>query len=328
MHTEHGESDDATAIREVWRSRNLSPRVSIIVVSHARHDEIVGCLGDLTAQRTTVPFEVVLLLQAYPDGIPEQLAAEFSGALALSVYHAGRGLGVHVARNAALARSAGELVAFLDDDVRVPPEWLATLVPFYDERSVGGVGGFVRHPGSRRLVTRLLRPALGLSSRRYRIDWGGFHAIPWASHPERDQDADWLSGCNMSFRRVALEQVGGFDEGYGRYGFDDVDIGLRVRRAGWRLVSSQRLAVTHHPSPIARDALPDLVRDDEARRVRLVRRAIGTRPAWKVRYVARFAYHLIALTLQGIARGHPLLPLRAISGARRGLALYGRGPAG
>ena len=173
-------------------------------------------------------------------------------------------------------------------------------------------------------MTRLLRPVLGLSARRYRIDWGGFHAIPWASHPERDQDADWLSGCNMSFRRSVLEAVGGFDEGYGLYGYDDVDIGLRVRQAGWRLVSTRRLTIAHYPSPVNRDSLPELVREEEARRVRFVRRAIGDRPGWRARYLVRFSWHLLALALQGISRKCPSLPLQAVRGARQGLALYGQ----
>lgn len=314
----------SSRLREVWRAHGACPRVSVVVVSYRRANEIERCLTDLAAQRTTVRFEVVLILQSYPAGAPEQLAARFSAAFPLHVFHSDHGLGIHAARNAALAVSSGDIIAFLDDDVRVPPGWLDALVPYYTDARVGGVGGFVTHPGNRRLVTRLLRPVLGLSARRYRIDWGGFHAIPWASHPERDQDADWLSGCNMSFRRAALEQVGGFDEGYGRYGYDDVDISVRVRHAGWRLISTRRLEVHHFPSAINRDALPDLVRDEEARRVRLVRRAIGDRPAWRARYLARFGYHLIALSLQGLANGCPSLPLRAISGARRGLALYGR----
>ena len=299
------------------------PRVSIVVVSYRRHDEIRACLRDLDAQETTVPFEVVLVLQSYPDEVPEQIVAEFSGTLGLSAYHSERGLGVHGARNAAIARSAGDIISFLDDDVRVPRGWLDALVSYYDDPAVGGVGGFVRHPGSRRLSTRLLRPVLGLSASRYRIDWGGFHAIPWASHPEQDQDADWLSGCNMSFRREALDQVGGFDEGYGLYGYDDVDIGLRVRQAGWRLVSTRRLTVSHHPSAVNRAALPELVRDEETRRVRFVRRAIGDRRAWRLRYLVRFSWHLVALSLQGVARKAPSLPLQAVRGARRGLALYG-----
>jgi len=297
-----------------------------VVVSYRRHAEIRACLRDLDAQSTTVPFEVVLVLQAYPPGVPEALAAEFSSTLPVSTYHTDRGLGVHAARNAAVARSSGDIVAFLDDDVRVPPGWVDALVSYYENPSVGGVGGFVRHPGSRRLSTRILRPVLGLSASRYRIDWGGFHAIPWASHPERDQHADWLSGCNMSFRRVALDAVGGFDEGYGPYGYDDVDIGLRVRRAGWRLISTRRLTVEHYPSPVNRAALPDLVRDEEARRVMFVRRAIGDRPAWRARYLTRLAWHLVALSLQGVARGCPTLPFSAVRGARRGMALYGRAP--
>lgn len=312
-------------MREVCRTAIERPRVSVVVVSYRRHAEIEQCLADLAVQRTAVPFEVVLILQAYPLGIPERLAARFSRSFPLHVYHTNQGLGVHAARNAAIAHTSGDVIAFLDDDVRVPAHWLDALPPYYTDQSVGGVGGFVSHPGNRRIMSRLLRPVLGLSARRYRIDWGGFHAIPWASHPEQDQEADWLSGCNMSFRRVALERVGGFDEGYGRYGYDDVDVSLRIRRAGWRLISTRRLAVAHFPSAINRDALPELVREEEARRVRLVRRAIGDLPAWRARYLMRFACHLVAVSAQGIARGCPSLPLRAVGGARRGLALYGRG---
>lgn len=302
---------------------DTNPRVSVVIVSYRRFEEIEHCLSDLAAQRTGVSFEVVLILQAYPAGAPERLARTFSSAFPLRVYHSERGLGVHGARNAALARTSGEIVAFLDDDVRVPPTWIDALVPYYDDASIGGVGGAVSHPGSNRLTSRLVRPVLGLSSNRYRIDWGGFHAIPWSSHPAEDQDADWLSGCNMSFRRQALEQVRGFDEGYGSYGFDDVDICVRVRNAGWRLISTRRLAVEHFPSALNRESLPTLVRDEETRRVRLVRRAIGHRKAWRARYLARFSYHLIALTLQGIAKGHPTLALSAVSGARRGLEQFG-----
>ena len=306
------------------RAGDIAPLVSIIIVSFRRHAEIQRCLSDLADQATTVPFEVVLLLQAYPDGAPEELATAFGTAFPLSVFHSECGLGVHAARNAALARNSGEIVAFLDDDVRIPRDWIETMISYYRDPSVGGVGGFVQHPGNRRLATRVLRPLLGLSARRYRIDWGGFHAIPWSSHPTRDQEADWLSGCNMSFRRVALEHVRGFDEGYGPYGYDDVDVGLRIRRAGWRLVSTQRLAIAHRMSEVNRASLPDLVREEEARRVRFVRRAIGHRPAWRLRYLARFGIHLIALSLQGVARRCPTLPLHAVRGARRGLSLYAR----
>jgi GT2 family glycosyltransferase len=111
----------SVALREICRARETTQRVSVIVVSYRRHEEIVHCRDDLAAQIGAVPFEVVLLLQEYPSGVPEMLAERFSRAFPLSVFHADEGLGVHGARNASLTRSTGEIVAFLDDDVRVSP---------------------------------------------------------------------------------------------------------------------------------------------------------------------------------------------------------------
>src|SRR5690348_2866940 len=94
------------AIRTVAAAPAEPRRVSVIVISYRRADEIRACLRDLAAQRTTVSFEVVAMLQAYPAGVPEALATELSASLPLSVYHTDRGLGVHGARNAALERAS------------------------------------------------------------------------------------------------------------------------------------------------------------------------------------------------------------------------------
>lgn len=305
-------------------SRQDGPALSIVIISHRRHEELPHCLDDLVRQRTTVRFEVVLVLQAYPAGVPEWIERQYASRIPLRVATFDRGLGVHGARNAALPIVAGRIIAFLDDDVRLEPDWIEMLVSFYDDPAVGGVGGYVEHPGCRSFADRSLRPLLGLSARRYRIDWGGFNTMPWSSHPAAEQPADWLSGCNMSFRREALEHVGGFDASYGSYGFDDVDIGLRVRRAGWRLISSRRLAVRHFPSTINRPSFPELVREEEARRVLLVRKAIGHLPYWKARYALRFALQLVALFAQGLQRGCARRVVAgALLGARTGLRRHG-----
>ena len=299
--------------------------LSVVVVSYRRHEELLLCLEDLAAQRTASPFEVVLVLQAYPDGVPEMIERTYGGRLDLRVHAFANGLGVHGARNAAVPRARGDVIAFLDDDVRLRPDWVETLLPYYADPRVGGVGGYVRHPGCERAAVRLLRPLLGLASRRYRVDWGGFHTMPYSGHPHGDQAADWLSGCNMTFRREALLAAGAFDESFGSYGYDDVDIGVRIRALGWRMVSSRRLAVDHFPSAINRPPLPTLVREEEARRVLFVRKAIGARPFWRARYLARLAAHLVASTVHGASRGHPLLALSVLAGARAGLARYAAG---
>ena len=54
-------------------------------------------------------------------------------------------------------------------------------------------------------------------------------------HPEETWECDWLSGCFLMVRREAIEEVGRFDEGYRKY-FEDVDICLRMARAGWQVM--------------------------------------------------------------------------------------------
>ena len=300
-----------------------APALSIAIVSYRRADTLTLCLDDLAAQHTSVPFEVVLVLQAYPEGVAAQIERDYGHRLTLRIHEFATGLGVHGARNAAIDVVHAPIVAFFDDDVRVGADWVDTLMPYFDDPAVGGVGGYVENPGCRRLSVRLLRPVLGLSSRRYRIDWGGFHTLPFSSHSTTDQPADWLSGGNMAYRVTALAQAGQFDEAYGNYGYDDVDIGVRVRNAGWKLLTTKRLAVVHNPSPINRPSLTDFVREEEARRVLLVRKAIGHLPGWRQRYLLRFVLHLVATLVQGLSRGKPQLVLSAAIGARRGLARYG-----
>jgi GT2 family glycosyltransferase len=297
--------------------------LSLAIVSYRRADDLKLCLEDLAAQQTSVAFEVVLVLQAYPAGVADEIAQSFGHRLNLQIHEYQRGLGVHGARNAALKVVRGSIVAFFDDDIRVGPDWVETVMPYFDDPTIGGVGGYVANPGCRRLSVRVLRPMLGLASRRYRVDWGGFHTLPWSSHSETDQPADWLSGGNMAYRVEALAEVGEFDEAFGHYGYDDVDMGVRVRRLGWKLLTTKRLAVVHNPSAVNRPSLADFIREEEARRVLLVRKTIGHLPRWRQRYLLRFSLHFVATLVMGLRRGQPQLALSAAKGARRGLALYG-----
>lgn len=58
----------------------------------------------------------------------------------------------------------------------------------------------------------------------------------YAEHAPGDTfQCDWLSGCFLMVRREAIEQVGRLDEGYGKY-FEDVDLCLRMAKAGWQVL--------------------------------------------------------------------------------------------
>ncbi len=295
----------------------MQPDLSVIVASYKRCEPLELCLEDLAAQETSRPYEVILVLQAHPEGEGARIRERFAGRLDLQVAEYPEGLGTSRARNAGLAMARGEFVAFLDDDVRLPPTWVGAMLGFYDDPELGAVGGFVDHPGHYNPVRKAAYRMLGLTSNRYRIDWGGFNVGP-ASHPAQDQPAAWLSGGNMSFRRKAIEAVGGFDEALGSFWHEDVDVAHRVAKSGWKMISSARVAIDHYPSLINRPPLHSQMRERERSRVLFVWKAIGNEPFWRARYATRLVLHAAAMTVVGLAKLDPRIPFNVVRGGIEG----------
>ncbi len=295
----------------------MQPDLSVIVASYKRCEPLELCLEDLAAQVTSRPYEVILILQAHPEGEGARIRERFAGRLEFQIAEYEEGLGTSRARNAGLAMARGEIVAFLDDDVRLPRTWVGAMLGFYDDAKIGAVGGFVDHPGHYNPFRNAAYRMLGLTSSRYRIDWGGFNVGP-ASHPVEDQPAAWLSGGNMSFRRKAIEAVGGFDEALGSFWHEDVDVAHRVAKSGWKMISSARVAIEHYPSLINRPPLHSQMRERERSRVLFVWKAIGDEPFWRVRYATRLVLHAAAMAVVGLAKLDPRIPLNVVRGGIEG----------
>jgi histidinol-phosphate phosphatase family protein len=135
----------------------------------------------------------------------------------------GGGRGPAAARNVGWRAADSEWIVFLDDDVRLPTDWSEELLA--DLRSAGpetaGVQG---------------RIAVPLPAARAATDW------------ERStaglENADWAT-ADMAYRRLALAEVGGFDERFPRAYREDAELALRIRRRGWKLVHGRHSVV--HP---------------------------------------------------------------------------------
>jgi len=137
--------------------------------------------------------------------------------------------GAAAARNRGIAEAAGHIVAFTDDDCLVPPEWLERLADGYARHpEVAGVGGRIVAPPDvlrtravARLEDHVARNVYGAGEEEV---LGGFDCPAGGTN-------------NMSYRRDALLEVGGFDEGFPpRVWGEDADLKLRITRRGGRLL--------------------------------------------------------------------------------------------
>ena len=209
--------------------------------------------------------------------------------------------GLSAARNTGIAESGCDIVAFVDDDARIDPGWLDRIRDGYRATGVVGFGGFARPAWPRH------RPGWFPEE----FDWvvGCSHrGVPTTPAPVRN-----LLGCNMSFRRSALQTSGGFSTGLGRVGTlpsgcEETELCIRLRRDVRRsqIVFDPGLVVQHHVSP-NRTRLGYFIRRcwGEGRSKYLVGTMVGSGDALS----AEWSY---------VVRVLPAGVLRALAGALRG----------
>ncbi len=134
-----------------------------------------------------------------------------------------------MARNRGIRRAQGEIIAFTDDDCRVPHEWLARIVDGYARYpEVAGVGGYLDPPDNAVAHNVFARYERFVTSRIYRQ---GAHEIV-------GRLTDYPAGgtSNISYRKTVLDVVGGFDEWFPYAAAEDHDLRVRVQALGHQLL--------------------------------------------------------------------------------------------
>jgi GT2 family glycosyltransferase len=207
------------------------PRVSVIVPTRQRMASLQRALDSLAAQQTEVAYEVVVAVDGSTDGTVEMLES-FDGPPDLSWAMSPK-RGRAAACNAALAAARGEVLIVLDDDMQVVPDFV--------ERHCR------HHPaGSRVCVLGAVPVELDASSTRA----AGYVKRKFDEHLARLGDPGHLNlprsfyTGNASLRAEVLREVGGFDESFGVYGNEDVELALRLRAAG--------VTLAYDPEAVAR----------------------------------------------------------------------------
>ena len=180
-------------------------------------------------------WEVVVVDDASPDGTGEWLTAEamrWSGRL--RVVTPARNLGRAGARNLGAREARGDRLLFLDDDIVAPPGLLSAHLDLLTGAPGSGVIGIVR-------------------TERELIDGPHFHYIDTRGAAKcggPDVPARYLVTQNTSVPREVFRAVGGFDEAFRAYGFEDMEFGFRLEAAGlrFRLLKDPVPEHVHHHS--------------------------------------------------------------------------------
>jgi len=198
------------------------PSISVVVCSYNGSRTIRDTFEGL--KKLEYPnFEVIVVNDGSKDAT-ESIAKEYPFRL-ISIPNGG----LSNARNVGMRAATGEIVAYIDDDAIPDPHWLTYLAATFLTSDHVGVGGPNIPPASDGPIAECVSNSPG----------GPVHVLL------TDQEAEHIPGCNMAFRKAALEAITGFDPTF-RIAGDDVDLCWRLQQQGWTLGFNPAAMVWHH----------------------------------------------------------------------------------
>jgi len=202
------------------------PEISVVVPTYQRSASVLRLLRALDRQTLSAnEFEVVVVVDGSTDRTLEH-AREHAAAYLLKVIWKENG-GRASSCNVGIRAAAGRIVVLLDDDMEPTPAWLSSHLMAH--QGVGNLGVVGAAPI--RLPPEASGAAL-FAGRKFND-----HLLHLARKGEITGLREFYSG-NFSISRETILSVGGFDEAFRIYGNEDVDLGVRLRAAGVRLVYS------------------------------------------------------------------------------------------
>ncbi len=214
-----------------------APLISVIVVCWNAADVLGRCLDQLFAQ-DYAPREIIVVDDGSTDTtLAVARAAAERGELAIVA--SPRNSGCPSARNLGLERASGEIVAFIDADGFATPSWLGAIArAFTADRTIGGVASTVFFDDNPIVIN-------GAGGTVNRQGWAADLSMNESFEFARlAGEALYPMGCGMAVRREALERVGRFDDSMLNY-YDDVDYGIRLWRAGYKVLVAADAWVDH-----------------------------------------------------------------------------------
>ncbi len=179
--------------------------ITVAVCTRERPEDLSRCLSSLAASRVR-PHETIVVDNAPATAATRFVVDRFPGVR----YHCERRKGLSEARNAALDNATGEIVAFVDDDVVVPPDWLEHIHPCFDDPKVMVATGLI-------LPWELDTPAQLIFEQSFQYFHQGFRRRSFdAAYFEALRDKGvpvWSigAGANMAIRKCVFDQGARFD---------------------------------------------------------------------------------------------------------------------
>lgn len=229
------------------RQPENAPLVAIIVLNWNNAMDTLSCLDSLQQLDYPAPWIIVVDNGSTDDSVARIRAAYPS----IDLVETGENLGYAEGNNVGIRRGLEEQPAYiliLNNDTELHPDFLSQLVAEAESDPFIGVVGpkmyFFDPPDMVFAAGSFVRWDEG--SVEQRGIWQR-ESLVGPLYAERPEDVDFIIGCGVLFRSEALKQIGPYDSRY-FLNFEDVDICIRARQAGYRVRYTPHAVLYHKVS--------------------------------------------------------------------------------
>jgi GT2 family glycosyltransferase len=211
---------------------------TISIVNTNSKDLLLTCLGSLQNEDA----EIVVLDNASEDGSVDAVGERFPNLRVIAqAYRAGFAAN----HNTIIRETSGRFVYVLNEDTTSDDWGLDRITRHFDANPrVAAIGPRLVYPNGCHQDSAWRFPSPAVASLGL-LTLGRVGVKQ--SHGATPRAVDWVMGAAIALRREALEDIGLFDEGYFLYS-EEVDLCLRLRRAGWDVHYFPSVTVIHHES--------------------------------------------------------------------------------
>jgi len=211
------------------------PSYSIIVPNYNGGEIIGRALEKLVASGALAGGQVCVVDDASSDDSVTSIRRDYPE---VAIIERSSNGGFSAAANDGIRATEGEFVVLLNNDVEVPSGFLEPIMPLFEDSAVFAVTPSVLLPSRGNLdegaKTGFWRHGMFYSDQRQ-----GVTVV---------SPVLYASGCAAVYRREMLEALGGFDEAYSPFYWEDADLGYRAWKRGWKTLYQPAVSVRHRHS--------------------------------------------------------------------------------
>jgi len=235
------------SVKVTWPLPAEKPLVSIIVPTKDKLELLRPCVSGILSRTTYAPFEILVVDNGSVEAPTKAFLANIEDDPRVRVLPYPRPYNYSAINNYAVGKAKGDYVCLLNNDTEVlEAEWLTELMRYAVRPDVGAVGAKLLYPDQtiqHAGVVIGIGGAAGHAHRNLPNSDPGYFAQPHVA-----QFVSAVTAACLVVRKEKFLDVGGLDEQALAVAFNDVDLCLKLDRAGWRNVYVPHAVLLHHES--------------------------------------------------------------------------------